>query len=290
MYRRVKRISARSLVPVLALGAVLFFMASFAEASHSWGGYHWARTANPFTLKLGDNVGSAWDSYLALASADWSTSSVLHATVVAGNGTRNCQATSGTVQVCNRTYGNTGWLGVANIWVSGSHIVQATVKLNDTYFNTSTYNKPTWRRFVMCQEVGHTFGLDHQDEVFSNPNLGTCMDYTNDPDGTLANPDQLRNDHPNAHDYDELALVYAHLDSFNSFKASAASNPSASPSAIGDVDQNDRKQWGRAVRMSRDGRESLYENVQANGDTVFTFVVWADEGLQQDRGEREDRR
>jgi hypothetical protein len=40
----------------------------------------------------------------------------------------------------------------------------------------------------MCQEVGHTFGLDHQDENFNNTNLGTCMDYTNDPS---------TNQHPN---------------------------------------------------------------------------------------------
>ncbi len=50
----------------------------------------------------------------------------------------------------------------------------------------------------MCQEVGHTLGLDHQDEVFDNPNLETCMDYTNDPS---------TNQHPNAHDYDQLATI-----------------------------------------------------------------------------------
>ena len=46
------------------------------------------------------------------------------------------------MEVCNATYGNTGWLGVAQIWTSGSHIVQDTGKLNDTYFNTAKYNKP----------------------------------------------------------------------------------------------------------------------------------------------------
>src|SRR6266571_1036837 len=100
-----------------------------------------------------------------------------------------------------------GWLGVAQIWVSGLHIIQGTVKLNDTYFNTSTYNKPEWRNLVMCQEVGHTFGLDHQDTNFSNTNLGTCMDYTSNP---LGPPD---NEHPNQHDYDELVTIYNHLDS-----------------------------------------------------------------------------
>lgn len=29
------------------------------QGAHAWGTYHWARTANPFALKLGDNVTSA---------------------------------------------------------------------------------------------------------------------------------------------------------------------------------------------------------------------------------------
>src|SRR5512134_780286 len=94
-----------------------------ATASHSWGNYHWARTSNPFTLKLGDNVSSAWDSYLQTTSSDWSKSTVLDTTIVTG-GTRpkNCRPTSGRAEVCNAAYGNNGWLGVAQIWASGSHI------------------------------------------------------------------------------------------------------------------------------------------------------------------------
>jgi hypothetical protein len=50
----------------------------------------------------------------------------------------------------------------------------------------------------MCQEVGHTLGLDHQDDVFDNPTLRTCMDYTSDPSTSQ---------HPNRHDYEELELL-----------------------------------------------------------------------------------
>jgi hypothetical protein len=71
-----------------------------------------------------------------------------------------------------------------------------TLKVNDTYFNTPTYDTTPWRNLVMCQEVGHTLGLDHQDTSFDNPNLGTCMDYASNP---LGPPD---NEHPNKHDYD----------------------------------------------------------------------------------------
>jgi len=195
----------------LALAIATFAIATTAYATHAWGPYHWGRTVNPFTVKLGDNVSTAWDGYLATASADWSVSSVLDTTVVAGGAKGNCRPTSGRVEVCNKTYGFNGWLGVASIWISGTHITQGTVKLNDSYFNTSTYNTPAWRQFVACQEVGHTFGLDHQDVIFDNSNLGTCMDYTNDPDGTLSA--QLSNLHPNQHDYEELGLIYSHLDS-----------------------------------------------------------------------------
>ena len=36
---------------------------------------------------------------------------------------------------------------------------------------------PSGERWSRVQEIGHTFGLDHQDENFSNANLGSCMDY-----------------------------------------------------------------------------------------------------------------
>ena len=155
-----------------------------ASANHSWGNYHWARTANPFTLKLGNNVSSTWLSYLENASNEWTKSIPLDTEIVSGSTKpRTCKSTTGRVEVCSEKYGNNGWLGIAQIWISGSHIMQGVVKLNDTYFNAAKYNTPAWRNLVMCQEVGHTFGLDHQDEGFDGDNLGTCMDYTNDPDG-----------------------------------------------------------------------------------------------------------
>src|SRR3989338_2709607 len=70
---------------VFAFAAVLAGTLALAvDATHSWGNYHWARTVNPFTLKLGDNVSSSWDTYLATASTDWNVSSVLETAIVAG--------------------------------------------------------------------------------------------------------------------------------------------------------------------------------------------------------------
>jgi hypothetical protein len=250
---------------------LIFALAAFpgsVSANHSWGGYHWARTANPFTLKVGDNVSSAWDAYLDTAIADWSQSTVLDLTKVAG-GTRakNCRPTSGRMEVCNARYGNTGWLGIAQIWITGSvHITQATTKVNDTYFDTPTYNTPAWRRLVMCQEIAHDFGLDHQDENFNNPNLGTCMDYTSDPDGPPSN------EHPNKHDFDELLIIYNHLDSFNSYSGPAA----AMPPGFANADVHAQENWGTKVRESADGRSAIFVRDFGNGNQIFTFVFWAE--------------
>lgn len=259
---------------VLAVTVGVLSIAGFAtvaSANHSWGGYHWARTANPFTLKLGDNVSSTWDSYLGAASTDWSVSTVLDTQITVGAGKRNCGPIAGRVEVCASKYGNNGWLGIASIWISGTHIVQGTVKMNDTYFNSSFYNKASWRQMVLCQEVGHTFGLGHQDEGFYNSNLGTCMDYTNDP----ARNDGLGNNlHPNVHDYSMLETIYAHLDSSTTIAQSTSQlkGRAALDEELGD----DQTTWGKEIKRSADGRASLFEKDFGNGEKVFRHVFWAE--------------
>ncbi len=244
-------------------------------ASHSWGSYHWARTSNPFTLKLGENVSSQWDGILATTSSDWSQSTVLNTTIVAGStNPKNCKAVTGRVEVCNSKYGNNGWLGIAQIWISGSHITKGIVKLNDTYFNTPTYNTTAWRNLVSCQEVGHTLGLDHQDENFNNANLGTCMDYTNNP---------ASNQHPNQHDYDQLVTIYSHLDSTTTVGQTDPGGPGngrgagagQAPPAMDELDLEGPGQWGKVVRGSRARGFTVHELDFGGGHKVFTFVTWA---------------
>ena len=199
---------------------------------------------------------------MARASSDWSQSTVLDTTIVAGSANpKNCRPTAGRVEVCNSTYGNNGWLGIASISVTGgTHITQGTVKLNDTYFNTATYNTSAWRNLVTCQEVGHTFGLAHQDENFNNANLGTCMDYTNDPS---------TNQDPNKHDYDELVTIYSHLDSTTT--VGAALPKGALALSVG----TDERSWGRLVDGSRAEGHSTHVRDLGNGNLVVTSVVWA---------------
>jgi hypothetical protein len=269
MHRRIIGFFALLAVVVLAGSA------SSAFANHSWGNYHWARTANPFTLKLGDNVTPAWDAYLAEASSDWTASSVLNTTIVTGStNPRTCKAVTGTVQVCNAAYGNNGWLGLASISItSGNHITKGTAKMNDTYFNTASYNTPAWRRLVMCQEVAHDFGLDHQDEGFGAPNLGTCMDYTNDPDGGGAYGPS--NEHPNAHDFAQLETIYAHLDSTTTVGQLVGKALGAVHAAFAG-ENSDHEEFGAAIGHDVHGQANEFAK-RVGGETVITHVFWLPE-------------
>jgi hypothetical protein len=252
--------SALWLSIALFAGCAELDTSSTVQESHSWGGYHWARTSNPFNLKIGDNVTSAWDSYLSTSISDWSQSTVLDMTRVAGAAKGRCRGTTGRVEVCNGTYGNNGWLGVASISITGgTHITKGTVKLNDTYYNTPTYNTPAWRNLVMCQEIGHTIGLDHQDENFDNPNLGTCMDYTSNPS---------TNQHPNAHDYQQLQSIYSHLDSTTTVGLTTATNGADAGDSA--------SEWGQLMSSTHGGFAETYVRDHGNGNLTVTFVTWAE--------------
>ncbi len=247
-----------------ALAATVFAVG--LSATHSWGGYHWARTANPFTLKIGDNLTSAdWKSHLSATSTDWNTGNTpLVTAIIAGQARKRCSMVAGTTQVCNGTYGNNGWLGLASINITGgTHITQGTAKMNDTYFNTATYNNPNERKHVMCQEVAHTFGLHHQSEDGSSQN--SCMDYFSN---TGANATSTLSTKPNAHDFEQLNLIYAHLDSTTT--VAAMTSPAASASEVSDVPNS----WGQMVSQSKNGRSSTYERFERDGSKTLTHVFW----------------
>ncbi len=234
----------RTLMIVASAVALLGMSAAPASAEHSWGSYHWARSSNPFELQLDDNLTtSAWRSIGLASSADWSKSDMMDLRLSDSmTDNRRCRASSGRVEVCNGKYGRNGWLGLAQIWVSGSHIVQATAKMNDTYLSTSAYTD-TNRQHVLCQEVGHAFGLGHQDE--SGADLNTCMDYA----------EALDNGKPNQHDYDQLGTIYnGHFEVSSTLAAGTA---------------------GRSNHLKRI-KDNLWVEDLGNGRKRFVWVHWKD--------------
>ena len=244
-----------------AIGALALLVAlpGLTTATHSWGTYHWARTSNPFTIKVVDSMTADWDDNLNIAIADWHSSSVMDLAKEAGDDTfkarKRCAAITGKVRACNATYGNNGWLGLAQIWLSGSHIIKGTAKMNDSYLASGSYTE-TNRQHVICQEIGHDWGLGHQDE--SGADLNTCMDYSN----------ALDNPHPNAHDYAQLQSMYSHLDSTTTVAAALAGSGAA---GVGSW----HAEFGLLVARSSDGRTSTFVRELGAGQRIITHVLWA---------------
>ncbi|PKB24901.1 hypothetical protein B0I00_0080 [Novosphingobium kunmingense] len=245
-----------------------------ALASHSWGSYHWANSSGPVDLTINVSVTSQWTSSVSTAISDWQKSSNLALTPQDSTANRKrCSAISGQILVCNEAYGPRGWLGIASITTdSRGHIKSGTTKLNDTYFASGTYNTPAWRALVACQEIGHDFGLAHQDENFGNPNLGTCMDYTSNPS---------TNQHPNQHDYDQLAAIYNHFDTYSTSSAAVATNfgirdlrnPRPAAEDLGDPGDSPAD-WGRSVHDDAKGRPDVFVMDLPGGGRRITHVFW----------------
>ena len=193
---------------------------------------------------------------------------VIQTVLVNGKAGSTCSAVAGTTQVCNSAYGANGWLGLATVWMnSSSHIVQGTAKMNDTYFNTSTYNNSNQKRHVVCQEVAHSFGLAHQSTNGSSQN--SCMDYFSN---TGTNATSTKSTRPNYHDFQQLDAVYGgHTD--GSTTVAAITQPSAYRSSVTD----DPRTWGRFAHQSPNGLHSEYIRNEPDGTTAYTEVIWTNE-------------
>lgn len=206
---------------------------------------------------------------------------------------KRCDPIAGEALVCSDLYGYRGWLGVATIWANGDHITQATTKLNDSYYTSASYNTPGWRDLVACQEIGHDFGLDHQDETFDNYNLGTCMDYTNAPDGGTVGGFNYgpANRSPNAGDYASLTsdAMYGSGHNDSGGGGGGGCNPH-SPKCSGGQDAftfrevgrfaataavTDSGQWGQVVAYDAQGRPDKFFLDLGNGHRKLTHVFWA---------------
>ena len=198
--------------------AMLMSGAAPGLANNTWSGYHWADAGNDnhndgVTLALVNDltlyetlytvdVVPDWDGApgpLTLNSTDASPNDRPAACDNDSSGAAASQI-QGTIHVCNAVYGKIGWLGLARIWIApDGHIDAGVALMNDSYFQepNSVYNNSTAWRHVLCQEIGHTFGLSHQ----GSPKKQSCM---NDRWG-LTNPDFWD---PNQHDYDTLNQIY----------------------------------------------------------------------------------
>lgn len=277
------RILSLSLSLVLALPML---------ASHGWSNYHWPRSSAEASIRIYRSLTvtsySNWPDHLQKSvfgdpsnpntanRRGWNNSSVLALSIVASGtdaSTRYyCNAPTGAIRVCNYAYGSTGWAGLAQVWPDSSgHIQRANTKVNDTYMGSSSNNP--WRRHVMCQEVGHDFGLGHTSENGSSQN--TCMDYyknTSNSDWTSTGPNQ--------HDFDMLVTQHHASMAPPVNVSSVFASSLRDPGPIAEIDMNAPWQWGVPFAWDREGRAIAFRldpTPGTDGDEVITRVIWAHE-------------
>ncbi len=192
---RLTRIAASLAVAALAASAL---NVSTAMAKNQWADYHWSLPANETQLVIEVNdcqeepvpelnywhpvdsfsgPNDDWDWEIGLAggaitimngSCPANIGAFSDPIGAANSGAFDTRAAefvdTPTVNSFNGSFGNSGWVGLAIVALpsNDSHIFYGETYLNDYYpANSTTYNQPLRMRKVQCQEIGHTFGLDH---------------------------------------------------------------------------------------------------------------------------------
>ena len=152
------------------------------------------------TLTVVNALEDKWQVYFTLAMNDWDLGSPDALTLSSEKASApdgQCTPITGKLKVCNGNYGQTNWRGINNGVVDGNgYLVASTSKMNDYYLQYDP--APTWQ-YTMCHEMGHGFGCPHTDENFTNPDLGNCLDYTDNYD---------YNKHPAAMNWNYLVGLY----------------------------------------------------------------------------------
>jgi predicted Zn-dependent protease len=186
----------RRFISVVAMFAVgLAAGTVIVSANHSWNcrgprnPYHWGSR----TVSHGNPV---QDGSIVRSASSYS--GALNGAITTWNNQTVMSLTNGSQQELRYgAYGSNGWLGLATIsQINNCVIGHSKSQLNDSYLrDTSRYNQ-TAVDHVACQEVGHTYGLDHQRNA-----TNSCMN-----DSILTAGNQI-----NQHDVDMIAQIYANI-------------------------------------------------------------------------------
>ncbi len=156
-----------------------------ASADHSWNGYHWP--GDNLSPTVVDKTSS--DLYqVGPAVQEWAALSTPIQPEMATSSKGNITVTEAFSPF---------WLGLARIFVEDGHITKGEVKLNTRLLNSYP---DVAADHVLCQEIGHVLGLNHNRVDDSSPDDATCM---NDSLATLGLYTS-----PNTHDTQQLNLIY----------------------------------------------------------------------------------
>lgn len=165
---------------------------------------HWPGSTKPREISYINNLSPMYSKWLPKAIASWN---------LAGEGAIHLQEGGNApiqITVTSGNFGATGWVGV--VTTTNSEIMTfAPMKVNDYYLRCMSYlNTDSQRLFVVIHELGHTFGMEHNNENFSDANKCDPMDYTGDTDGSISG--QCSNLYPNKDSSEKIKAKYANTD------------------------------------------------------------------------------
>lgn len=169
---------------VLFAAVALLLQAGTALADNQWGNNHWASDNLAMTVSDSGFDGVATSNMLD----EWRTGNPLDPQFIS-SGKGDIVVTTGNGKL---------WFGRAQIWIDGSgHTTKGQVKMNTRLLAQYGYGQ-TATAHVLCQELGHVFGLTHTDaQSCMNDNTDFLGDYPS----------------PSPHDVDWLSNhMYTHDD------------------------------------------------------------------------------
>jgi hypothetical protein len=166
------------------------------NALHAWSTYHWA--SDNLTPSVFDKTRSSeLTGETALSVAHWASL----ATPIQPQMSSRRQAPVTVVEGFSND-----WLGLAQIWIEDGHIVKGKVSMNTTFLLGDPRFTFEATVHVLCQELGHIWGLGHnRDEL--DTCMNDCLTATTEAEwlACLNHPDGVDT---NAHDVEQLLLAY----------------------------------------------------------------------------------
>ena len=151
----------RSAVFLLCVLFAASFTAGLLVAGNQWSCFHWEKSTLSYTTSVPGDGDSDWFNVLDTEIPDWG-STCINFNFIEGE--------PADITATADFFEETGWLGLATVFVDGCAIQSATADMNRTYLDGATYTE-AFDRHVTCQEVGHDLGLDHR----KGKKTATCM-------------------------------------------------------------------------------------------------------------------
>lgn len=128
-------------------------------------------------LTVLDALTDDWKPQFDLALSEWDNGipDALSLTPRKVSRDLECFPKAGFIKVCNVDMGNNGYDSITETFLKNDKIVWSISKINDYYMKNENADR---KQYVMCHELGRSFGFLHKDNSNSDIKTQTCMDVT----------------------------------------------------------------------------------------------------------------